>query len=194
MVRSGPATITALLVDWRGGDPKALDELMEQVYGELRQIALGYLRKERPDHTLEASALVNEAYLRLLDQHPEAWANRLHFFAVAATLMRRILVDHARRSSYAKRGGGVIRVPLQELSAPAPQKPPDLLALDEALETLAKLDQEQARIVEMRYFGGLTAEEIGAVLEISAPTVTRRWRIARSWLYRYLAEGEDDRR
>ncbi|MCB1034031.1 MAG: sigma-70 family RNA polymerase sigma factor [Acidobacteria bacterium] len=162
---------------------------MELAYDELRRIALGYLRRERPDHTLEASGLVHEAYLRLLDQHPEAWKNRLHFFAMAATLMRRILVDHARRAGFAKRGGGAVRLPLEEAGISSPRRPPELLDLDEALAALAELDEEQARIVELRYFGGLTAEEIGVVLSLSSPTVTRRWRIARSWLYRYLAEG-----
>lgn len=187
--RSDPATITTLLSDWRQGDDEALEELMERVYGDLQKIALGFLRQERQDHTLEAAALVSEAYLRLLHQHPDGWANRLHFFAVAATLMRRILVDYARRSSYAKRGGGAFVLPIQDVSAAAPQRPPDLLELDEALQALAKLDPEQARIVELRFFGGLTAQEIGEVLNLSVPTVTRRWRIARGWLYHRL-EGE----
>jgi RNA polymerase sigma factor (TIGR02999 family) len=193
MLNSAPPTITELLVAWNGGDEAALAEVTEQVYPELRRIALGYLRHERPDHTLEASALVHEAYLRLVEEQPQAWHNRLHFFAAAARLMRRILVDHARRGAYAKRGGGAPRLSLDEMKVAAAERPPELLALDEALTELAGFDDELARIVELRYFGGLTAEEIGGLLGISVPTVTRRWRIARSWLHHHLA-GEDDRR
>lgn len=184
---SGPATITRLLRAWNGGDDEALRALMERAYGELRRIAAGYLRHERADHTLEASALVHEAYLRL-DRQAVAWRNRLHFYAIAARLMRRILLDYARRSGYAKRGGGAVRVPLIEAAVPAAPRPALLCALDGALGELAILDPELARIVELRFFVGLTAGEIGALLGLSIATVTRRWRIARGWLYRYLTE------
>jgi RNA polymerase sigma factor (TIGR02999 family) len=193
MLNGAPPRITELLVAWNGGDDAALAEVAEQAYGELRRIALGYLRHERPDHTLEASALVHEAYLRLLKEHPHLWHNRLQFFATAARLMRRILVDYARRGDYAKRGGGAARVPLEEVQVAAVQRPPHLLALDEALTDLAGFDEELAGIVELRYFAGLTAEEIGGLLGISVPTVTRRWRIARSWLYHRLTGKEDHR-
>jgi len=186
------STITRLLSAWHDGDGVALEELMERVYGELERIAAGYLRHERHDHTLEVSALVHEAYLRLLDQHPEAWHDRLHFFAVAASLMRRILIDHARRCRYAKRGGGAIRVPLLDAATATDPRPTTLLALDDALRELAQLDRQLATIVELRYFGGLTVDEIGVALGVSAPTVTRRWRIARGWLYGRLT-GEDGR-
>lgn len=193
MLNSAPPTITELLVAWNGGDEAAFAEVTEQVYPELRRIALGYLRHERSDHTLEAPALVHEAYLRLVEEHPRAWRNRLHFFAATARLMRRILVDHARRGAYAKRGGGVQRLSLDERKVPAAERPPELLALDEALTELASFDEELARIVELRYFGGFTAEEIAELMGISVPTVTRRWRIARGWLHHRLA-GEDGRR
>jgi RNA polymerase sigma factor (TIGR02999 family) len=186
------STITRLLSAWHGGDGVALDELMERVYGELQKIAAGYLRNERPDHTLEVSALVHEAYLRLLEQRPPEWHDRLHFFAIAARIMRRVLIDHARRSRYAKRGGGAMRVPLLDAAAAADPRPAALLALDEALRELGAFDRELATIVELRYFGGLTAEEIAAVLGVSVPTVTRRWRIARGWLYRRLTGDDGD--
>lgn len=188
----GPATITRLLSAWHGGDEIALDALMERVYGELQRIAAGYLRRERADHTLEVSALVHEAYLRLLEQRPPEWQDRLHFFAIAARTMRRVLIDHARRSRYAKRGGGAVRVPLLDGMAAAGPRPVALLALDRALRELAAFDRELATLVELRYFGGLTAEEAAAVLGVSVPTVTRRWRIARGWLYRRLTGDESD--
>jgi RNA polymerase sigma factor (TIGR02999 family) len=167
--------------------------LVEQVYGELHRMALGYLRHERPDHTLEAAALVHETYLLLRRQHPAVWRNRFQFLAVAARLMRRVLLDHARRARYAKRGGGGARLSLVESRVAAAERPSRLGALDHALSELAAFDAELAGIVEARYFRGLTAEEIGAELGVSVPTVTRRWRIARGWLHRRLTEGDGHR-
>jgi RNA polymerase sigma factor (TIGR02999 family) len=183
-------SITQLLTAWSGGDEEALRELMERVYGELCRIAAGYLRSERADHTLEVSALVHEAFLRVRDQRAVSWHNRLQFFALAARVMRRILLDYARRSAYAKRGGGAPRLPLLEGALAAAERPPLLCALDGALSELASFDEELARIVELRFFVGLTAEQIASLLGVSVPTVTRRWRVARGWLYRRLTEGD----
>jgi RNA polymerase sigma-70 factor (ECF subfamily) len=181
--------VTELLVEWSRGDEDALRELMPLVHAELRRIAAGYLRRERPNHTLEPTALVHEAYLRLVDQRRTSWRNRAHFFAVAAGLMRRILVDHARRRSYLKRGGGARAVTLPEIAA-SPNGGPDILALDEALADLEALDGRRRQIVELRFFGGLTQEEIAEALGVSVSTVERQWRLARAWLYRRLRPGE----
>jgi RNA polymerase sigma factor (TIGR02999 family) len=187
-----PVEITRLLVAWSGGDEKALDKLMPLVYGRLRRLAASYLRRERPDHTLQTSALVNEAYLRLIAQDQVTWRDRAHFFALAAQMMRRILVDHARRHSYAKRGGPARNLSPVELDRVTIEKDPDVVAVDEALNALAEKDPQQAKLVELRYFGGLTKEEIAEVLGISSATVTRRWRLAKAWLFRYLVKGERD--
>ena len=180
--------ITRLLVAWSDGDGGALERLMPLVDQRLQALAASFLRHERPDHTLQTAALVNEAFLRLIDQDRVRWQDRAHFFALAGQMMRRILVDHARRANYGKRGGGSERVPEEILERFSVERPDDLVALDEALKSLAELDSEQARIVEMRYFGGLNKEEIAAVLGISRSTVTRRWRLARAWLYHHLVE------
>jgi RNA polymerase sigma factor (TIGR02999 family) len=177
-----PGDITRWLREWSQGDEAALDRLMPAVYGELRRLAAGRLRRERGDHTLETAALVHEAYLRLVEQAHVKWANRAHFLAVAARMMRRVLVDHARRRRYLKRGGAVRRLEIADLDE-VPARGRDWLALDDALNRLAALDQVQSRIVEMHFFGGLTHEEIAAVLGVSVPTVVRRWRAARAWLY-----------
>jgi len=179
--------VTRLLRAWAAGDEEALAALLPQVYDELRRLASVYLRREGPGHTLDTGALVNEAYLRLIDQKRVAWHDRGHFFAIAAQMMRRILVDHARRHLYAKRGGGAPVLALDEALTLAPERAPELVALDEALVELETLAPEKVRIVEMRFFGGLTAEEIARVLGVSVPTVTRGWRTARAWLYRRLA-------
>jgi len=181
-----PQRLTELLVAWSDGDQKALDELFPLVYGELRQLARRYMRRERQGHTLRTTALVNDAYLRLVDQREVRWQNRAHFFAIAAQMMRRILVDHARSKHYEKRGGGAVHVPLEEAAVLAEGKASEILALDEALQALSDLDPRRARVVELRYFGGLSNEEIAEVLKISPNTVTRDWNMARAWLYQEL--------
>ncbi|MGH9839330.1 MAG: sigma-70 family RNA polymerase sigma factor [Blastocatellia bacterium] len=184
--------VTQLLVDWSNGDQAALDKLLPLVNDELRQLARRYMRREGPGHTLQTSALVNEAYLRLIDQKHVQWRNRAHFFGIAAQLMRRILIDHARKAQYAKRGGGAVRVSLDEAAAVTEARAAELLAVDEALEKLAAMDARKGRIVELRFFGGLTEQETAEVLGISSPTVQREWRAAKAWLRRMLTDGESD--
>ena len=189
-----PQRLTQLLVAWSDGDQKALDELFPLVYEELRQMARRQMRRERPGHTLRTTALVNDAYLRLVDQRVVRWQNRAHFFAIAAQMMRRILVDHARAKRYEKRGGGAVHVPIEEAAVLAHGKEAEIIALDEALHALAEIDPRRARVVELRYFGGLSNEEIGEVLKVSPNTVTRDWNMARAWLYQELSgEKPDDR-
>jgi RNA polymerase sigma factor (TIGR02999 family) len=178
-----PATITRLLVRWRNGDQAALDELAPQVYGELRRLAKYYLRGERPGHTLEATALVHEAYLRLVDEKQVDWQNRAHFFGIAAVRMRHILVEHARSRQAAKRGGGEYLLSLSRADGRlAEERDVNLLALDNALRRLEALDPQKARVVELRYFGGLTIEETAEVLKLSPATIKREWSMARAWL------------
>jgi RNA polymerase sigma factor (TIGR02999 family) len=179
--------VTQLLLDWSHGDDEAFEELVPLVIGELRQRAEAYLRRERSDHTLQPTALVNEVYLQLVDQNRIEWRNRTHFFAVAARMMRHLLVDHARARAAEKRGGNVEIVPLEEARAGSESRAVDLLALDEALEGLTRLNPRQARVVEMRYFAGLTLEETAEVLGINRVTVGRDWRNARMWLRRQLS-------
>lgn len=181
--------VTRLLADWSQGDQGALNELMPLVYQELHRLASIYLRRERPDHTLQSTALVHEAFLRLVDQTRVEWRNRAHFFGVAAQMIRRILVDYARTRRRRKRGGDACKLSLDEAIAAAESKDIDLLALDEALEKLAALDPQQSRIVELRFFGGLSIEETAEVLGISPATVKRDWMMARAWLYQNLASG-----
>jgi RNA polymerase sigma factor (TIGR02999 family) len=176
--------ITALLKDWSGGDREALERLMPIVYGELKRLASSYLRSERPDHTLQPTALVHEAYLRLEGQRSVVWSNRAHFFGIAARIMRRILVDHARRRRAAKRDAAALRVTLVDDAAG--DHAPELIALDSALTSLERLDPQQARVVELRYFGGLTVEETAEAAGISTATVKREWRTARAWLRREI--------
>jgi len=183
---SSPKAVTQLLLDWRNGDQAALDQLMPLVYDELHRLAQAYLRRERQGHTLQTSALVNEAYLRLVDQQTP-WQNRAHFFGIAAQLMRRILVDHARAHQYAKRGGDQQRVSLEAAADVANAEDGDLVALDDALLSLAAIDPKQSRIIELRFFGGLTIEETAEVLGISHATVEREWSLARAWLRRELS-------
>jgi RNA polymerase sigma-70 factor (ECF subfamily) len=183
---SQPHEITQLLVEWSAGNQAALDKLYALVYNELRRLAHGYLRRERKGHTLQTTALINEAYLRLVDQKQVHWANRSHFFAISAQIMRRILIDHARRYNYAKRGGGAERVSLDATAVVAKESARELLRLDEALNQLAKIDPRRSHVVELRYFGGLNNEEIARVLKISENTVTRDWNMARAWLYQEL--------
>lgn len=179
--------VTKLLIQWSKGDSDALDALVPLVYDELRRLAQLYLSHERPGHTLSSTALVHEAYLRMVQQKDVTWQNRAHFFGVAARMMRRILVDHARRHGYAKRGGGAMTLSLDETIAAAPEREINLVALDDALDTLAKLDERQSRMVELRFFGGLSIEETSEVLGVSAPTVKREWASARAWLYREIS-------
>jgi RNA polymerase sigma factor (TIGR02999 family) len=181
-----PGDVTRLLLAWSGGDVSARDELMSVVYDQLRQVAERSLRSERAGHTLQATALVNEVYVRLVDRRQVRWEHRAHFFAVAAHLMRRILVDHARRPRAAKRGGGAATVTLDESVILAPEADTDVIALDGALERLAAIDTRQARVVDLKFFGGLTIEEIGEVLNVSPATVKNEWSLARAWLYREL--------
>ena len=184
MDTSSRRTVTRLLQNVSAGEPDALDALLPLVYSELRRRAANYLRRERPNHTLQATALVNEAYLRLVDQQHVRWQNRAHFFAIAAQAMRRILVDHARGRRRAKRDG--VLVPLDDAEPLVDGRQVDLLALDEALETLAARDKQQSRIVELRYFGGLSIEETAEVLRVSTATVKRDWAMARAWLHQQL--------
>ena len=184
--------VTELLARWRSGDQDALDALMPLVYSELRQLAQHYLRRERSDHTLQSTALVHEAYLRLAGQSPPPWQNRAHFFGIAAHLMRQILVEHARSHGAAKRGGGATRMTLDESLAIAQQKDVDVIVLDKALRDLTELDAQQGRIVELRFFGGLTIEDTSEVLGISPATVKREWVTARAWLFRAIT-GETQR-
>ena len=184
---------TRLLIDWGSGDPDAARGLMPLVYDELRHLARSYLRRERPDHTLQATALVHEAYLRLVDQTVTTWQNRAHFLGVAAQVMRRILVDHARRYRAEKRGGEWEKLQLDaEEVGPNETRSVNLVALDDALQDLARFDARQSQVVEMRFFGGLTNEEVGEVLAISPRTVKREWRMARAWLHREVCIGEND--
>lgn len=184
---SSTGHVTGLLLAWGRGEPKALDELIPLVYDELRRLAEGYLRRERAGHTLQPTALVNEAYLKLVNQKRVAWKNRGQFFAVASQAMRRLLVDHARRHHADKRGGGVTHVPLEQAEVAVPAREVDVIALDRALERLAALDATQAKVVELRYFGGLTLEESAEVLGTSRATVIRAFRVARAWLERELS-------
>lgn len=186
-----PGGVTRLLADWRAGDDRALERLMPLVYGELRRLAGRYLNREREGHTLQTHDLIHEAFLRLVDQRSVDWQSRSHFFAIAARMMRRILVDHARRRGAQRHGGDVRQLVLDEVPDLAvQQRDEDLVALDEALTELAREDEELARIVELRFFGGLEHDEVAALLGVSNPTVRRRWRLARAWLYRRLSGGE----
>jgi RNA polymerase sigma factor (TIGR02999 family) len=188
---SEPSTqqVTKLLRDWSNGDQSALEQLTPLVYGELRRLAGRYLRKERPDHTLQSTALVHEAFIRLVDQREVKWQNRAHFFGVAAQMIRRILVDHARSRQANKRGSGAPKLSLDEALATPERRDLDLLALDDALNSLAKIDPQQARIVELRFFTGLTVEETAEVLGISPATVKRDWVTAKAWLYRDITRA-----
>jgi RNA polymerase sigma factor (TIGR02999 family) len=185
-----PSEITQLLQDWRDGDRKALDILLPRVYKELRRLARHQLHNERPDHTLQSAALVHEAYLRLVGvSPPQQWESRTHFFAIAAQLMRQILVDYARRHEAAKRGGTVCKLSLEDAMATPQRTRVDIVALDDALHALARLDERQSRVVELRFFAGLSLNEISKVLEIAPATVQRDWTAARAWLHREISRG-----
>lgn len=179
--------VTQLLLAWQGGSQAALDQLLPFVYDELRRLAAGYLRRERSNHTLQSTALVHEAYMKLVDQRQVQWQNRAHFFAIAAQVIRRILVDHARGVNAKKRGAGAYRLSLDEAPDLAnPAAGMDIESLDQALERLAQFDEQQARIVELRFFGGLSIEETATALGISPATVKRDWAVAKAWLFREL--------
>ena len=189
-------SVTQLLIEWREGDETALDRLIPLVYDEMRRLARYYMHRERREHTLQTTALINEAYIRLVDHKGIRWQNRAHFYAVAAQAMRRILVDHARARQYAKRGGGAHLVELDEAAAVAHEQAAEMVALDEALTDLAAVDPRQSKVVELRYFGGMSVEETAEVLEVSAVTVMRDWRAAKAWLLRAITSdqrAEDDR-
>jgi RNA polymerase sigma factor (TIGR02999 family) len=184
-----PSDVTRLLSEWSGGNQAALDQLTPLVYRDLHIRASNYLRHERPDHTLQPTALIHEAYIRLANDSPPEWNSRAHFFAVASRVMRQILVDHARRNAAEKRGGGANEVSLDEAIVPARCENSDLMALDEALGRLAKFDERKCRIVEMRYFGGCTVEETAEALGVAGITVMREMRLAEAWLRRELQGG-----
>jgi RNA polymerase sigma factor (TIGR02999 family) len=181
--------ITGLLLAWNNGDEAALEELTPLVYQELHRLARRYMGRERAGHTLQTSALVNEAYLRLIDWKNVRWQNRAHFFAVSAKLMRRILVDFARANAYAKRGGGAPHLDLEAVAVVSPDRETDIVALDEALTSLAALSPRQSQVVELRFFGGLSLEETAEVLKVSIGTVRRDWSLARAWLHRTVTSN-----
>ena len=185
-----PHNVTQLLLGWSHGDKEALDKLVPLVYDELRRQASRYLRRERAGHTLQTTALIHEAYVRLVDQRNVHWQNRAHFFGIAAQLMRRILVDHARGKKRDKRGGSDVRVSLGEAMAVAKAQELDIVALDEALDRLAQIDEQQSRIVELRFFSGLSVPETAEVLGISPATVKRDWSMAKAWLHREISNDE----
>lgn len=187
---AAPSHVTQLLIDWSNGDENALRRLIPLVHEELRRVARRHMAHERAEHTLQATALVNEAYVRLVDIRQVKWQNRAHFFAMSARLMRRILVDFARSRRYQKRGGGAQQVSLHEAMAVSPEPGADLVRLDEALTALAAVDQRKAQVVEMRFFGGLSVEETAEALHVSRDTVMRDWKLAKAWLLREL-KGSD---
>jgi RNA polymerase sigma factor (TIGR02999 family) len=181
--------VTRLLLAWRNGDKEALERLTPLVYGELRRMARRFMRRERHDHTLQTSALINEAFLRLVDYRQVDWQNRAHFFGIAAQMMRQILIDHARSHARARRGGGLRQVSFEETAIVSVERAAELIALDDALNALAALDLSKSRIVELRFFGGLTNEEVGEVMGMSLRTIEREWRKAKAWLRREISKG-----
>jgi RNA polymerase sigma factor (TIGR02999 family) len=181
-----PEEITELLIDWNHGSPEALEKLLPLVETELHRIARNYMRRENPGHTLQTTALVNEAYLKLVGQREVRWQNRAHFFALASQIMRRILLDHARAQGRAKRGGDALHVNLDDVAVVSPEKSDELIALDEALTRLAEFDPRKSKIVEMRFFGGLSVNEVAEVLNIAPVTVMLHWRLAKAWLQKEL--------
>ena len=185
-----PEMVTQLLKDWGNGNQQALEELLPLIYDELRRLAHNFLYRERPGHTLQTTALAHEAYLKLIDQESVHWQNRAHFFAIAAQAMRRILIDSARRHAAQKRGGAREKVSLAEAANLSMESNTDLLALDEALTRLAAMDEDQSRIIELRYFGGLTIEETAEVMKSSPASVKREWQMARAWLHQELGDSD----
>jgi len=189
---SEPGAATRLLLAWGAGDREALDRMLPLVYDQLHRLASRYLSRERPDHTLQPTALVHEAYLRLVNQHQVDWRNRAQFIGVAANMMRRILVNHARDRAAAKRGGGAVPVSLSLIESPSGRSDVELIALEDALGRLEQLDPRRSRVVELKFFGGLGNEEIAEVLQVSRATVNRDWTFARAWLYAAIAGGGID--
>jgi len=187
-----PNEVTQLLVAWSNGDSAARDALMPLVHEELRRLAHRYMRRERGNHTLQTSALVNEAYLRLIDQKDVHWQNRAHFFGIAARIMRRILVDYARKRGFAKRGGDLQPVALDEAMIVSPERAAEVVALDDALNRLGELDQRKSQIIELRFFGGLSIDETAEVLGVSSGTVMRDWTFAKAWLRREITNQNHD--
>ena len=188
MQQSTTPQLTQLLIAWSNGEASALDQLAPLVYAELHNLAHGYMRRESAGHTLQTTALVHEAFVRLIHHPQETWQNRAHFYAIAANMMRRILVDYARTNLRSKRGGGAVHIALEEIGA-APTAPAidiDVIALDAALQGLAAIDDRRARVVELRFFGGLNVEETAHVLQVAPDTIVRDWRVAKAWLFRYL--------
>ena len=181
--------VTLLLRAWTGGDREALDQLMPLLYAELRRTARAYMRRERSDHTLQSTALVNEVFLRLVDINQVQWEDRVHFLTMAASLMRRILVDHARHGKYLKRGGGERDVPLDDMAIISPERCSQFVNVDHALDALAKVDPRKAKVVEMKFFGGLSVDETAAALSVSAQTVLRDWSLAKAWLRREMSQN-----
>src|SRR5947209_16603960 len=186
-----PKEVTQLLLDWSNGNQAALDHLTPLVYEELHRLAHQHMKRERSGHTLQTSALVNEAYLRLIDQRNVRWQNRAHFFSIASRLMRRILVDHARAHTRAKRGGGALRVSLDEAASVSQERAAELVALDESMTKLAAFDQRKSQVVELRFFGGMSVEEIAAALDVSEVTVKRDWSTAKAWLHRAIEKSDE---
>ena len=189
MEHQPPSEVSLLLQEWRNGDSKAFDAILPAVYKELRRLAHVHLQKERPDHTLQSAALVHEAYLRLIGLNAPQWESRAHFFAIAAGLMRQILVDYARRHTAKKRGGRLCKVSLNDATTASRRKDVDVVALDDALKTLAKIDPRQSRVVELRFFAGLSLQEISDAMEIAPATVQRDWTAARAWLHREISRN-----
>ena len=190
MTETSQSDVTQILRDWSGGDGDAPERLMPLVYCELRRQARSYLSRERGSHTLQPTALVHEAYLKLVDQTRVNWQNRAHFYGIAANMMRRVLIDHARALAAGKRGGEAVRVSVDDIQIPVEERAASFLALDEALDALAKFDERKAKVVEMRFFGGLNDDEIAEVLGVTDRTVQRDWRSARLWLLRELGQQE----
>ena len=189
-MKPSPQTVTQLLIEWGNGDEAALNKLMPIIYSELRKRAHRYMARENPGHTLQTTALIHEVYIRLAEQKDKKWENRSHFFAVAAQAMRHILVDYARSRNAARHGGALRSVSLEEAALVSDERTSEIVALDEALEQLAEIDPRQSRIVEMRFFGGLSVEETAAVLKVSPITVIRDWNVAKVWLYRELSKPQ----
>jgi RNA polymerase sigma factor (TIGR02999 family) len=186
MDSSPTSEITGLLIDWSNGDKSALEKLLPLVERELRRLAHSYMRREKPDHTLQTTALVNEAYLRLIDQSKTRWQNRAHFFGISAQIMRRILLNYARDQHREKRGGNAVQVSLSQAAIVSAEKSSELLVLDIALQRLAEVDERKSRVVELRYFGGLNVEETAEILKVSEITVMRDWKFAKAWLAREM--------
>ncbi|HEY9431841.1 MAG TPA: sigma-70 family RNA polymerase sigma factor [Blastocatellia bacterium] len=192
MNKSPPNEITERLIAWGAGDRAALDQLLPVVYQELRRMAGNYLRQENSGHTLQPTALVHEAWLRLIDQARVDWRNRAQFFGVAAQMMRRILVDHAKAKHREKRGGDAVKLSLDDVINLSRERAADLIALDDALDELTRVDERKSRVVELRYFGGFTIEEIAQILEVSPETVMRDWKLAKAWLYQQIRQEADE--